>query len=142
MGNSNFSQLGDDGVQRWLQSRGEPYIDGVYARSSHAHSLYLNTLAERGLVGFGMLLALLGAFAVSLVRGIPRRRDPALHWLLWCGAASAFVTTVGIGLVNTTPTTKPGLFGHVADRRLGRLSPPRAQPGCRPKPPSWDEGQP
>jgi O-antigen ligase len=110
IGNSNFSQLRDDGVQRWLQSRGEPYIDGMYAGSSHAHSLYLNTLAERGLVGFAMLLALLGAFAVSLVRGIPRRRDSALHWLLWCGAASAFLTTVGIGLVNTTLHNETGLL--------------------------------
>jgi O-antigen ligase len=110
IGNSNFSQLRDDGVQRWLVSKGEPYVDGMYARSSHAHSLYLNTLAERGLVGFAALLALLGAFAISLLRGIPRRRDPALHWLLWCGASSAFLTTAGIGLVNTTLHNEPGLL--------------------------------
>jgi O-antigen ligase len=110
IGNSNFSQLGDDGVQRWLVERGEPYVDGVYARSPHAHSLYLNTLAERGLVGFAALLALLGAFAVTLWRGMPRRRDPTLHWLLWCGAASAFLTTTGIGLVNTTLHNEPGLL--------------------------------
>jgi O-antigen ligase len=110
IGNSNFSQLRDDSVQRWLASHGEPYIDGMYAGSSHAHSLYLNTLAERGLIGLASLLALLGAFATSLLRGIPQRHDPALHWLLWCGASSALLTTAGIGLVNTTMHNEPGLL--------------------------------
>ena len=110
IGNSNFSQLHDDEVEHWLESRGEPYSDQMYAGSSHAHSLYLNTLAERGLVGFASLLALLGAFAISLLRGVPRPRDPALHWLLWCGAASALLTTAGIGLVNTTLHSETGLL--------------------------------
>lgn len=110
IGNSNFSQVREDGVQRWLASRGERYVGGEYAGSSHAHSLYLNTMAERGLVGLASLFALLGAFAISLVRGIPRRRDPALHWLLWCGASSALLTTAGIGLVNTTLHNEPGLL--------------------------------
>ncbi len=110
IGNSNFSQLKQEDVQRWLVSRGENYSDAMYARSSHAHSLYLNTLAERGLVGFTLLLVLLGAFATSLARGLPRPRDPALHWLLWCGAASALLTTTGIGLVNTTLHNEPGLL--------------------------------
>jgi O-antigen ligase len=110
IGNGNFSQLHEDEVQHWLVSHGEPYSDAMYARSSHAHSVYLNTLAERGLVGVTSLLALLGAFAISLLRGIPRPRDPALHWLLWCGAASALLTTAGIGLVNTTLHNEPGLL--------------------------------
>jgi len=110
IGNSNFSQLKQEDVQRWLVSRGESYSDAMYARSSHAHSLYLNTLAERGLVGFTLLLILLGAFAISLLRGLPQPRDSALHWLLWCGGASALLTVAGIGLVNTTLHNEPGLL--------------------------------
>ena len=110
IGNSNFSQLQQEDVQRWLVSRGESYSEGRYAKSSHAHSLYLNTLAERGLVGFTLLLLLLGAFAISLLRGLPRGSDPPLHWLLWCGGASALLTIAGIGVVNTTLHNEPGLL--------------------------------
>jgi O-antigen ligase len=110
MGNGNFSQLSDEEAQRWLESRGEPYSDETYAASPHAHSLYLNTLAERGLIGLACLLALLGAFATSLLRNVPRPRDGALHWLLWCGAASGFLVTVGIGLVNTTLHSETGIL--------------------------------
>jgi O-antigen ligase len=113
IGNGNFSQLRDEEVKQWLLSRGEPYSGELYAGSSHAHSLYLNTLAERGLVGIASLLALLGAFAASLLRGIPRSRDSSIHWLLWCGAASAFLVTTGIGLVNTTLHSETALVTTV-----------------------------
>lgn len=110
VGNTNFAQIHEDDVARWLAARGEPHRDDMYAESSHAHSLYLNTLAERGLVGFLALMALLGAFATSLARGVPRARDPALHWLLWCGAAAALLSTAGIGVVNTTLHSETGLL--------------------------------
>lgn len=113
VGNTNFSQLSEDEAEHWLASRGEPYSDGMYAASSHAHSLYLNTLAERGLVGLASLFALLVAFGLSLVRGIPQVRDPAIHWLLWYGAASAFLVTTGIGLVNTTLHSETALLATV-----------------------------
>ncbi len=110
VGNTNFAQIHEDDVARWLMARDEPYRDQMYAESSHAHSLYLNILAERGLVGVLALLALLGAFATSLARGIPRTQDPALHWLLWCGAMSALLSTAGIGVVNTTLHSETGLL--------------------------------
>lgn len=110
VGNTNFAQIHEDDVARWLVARGKPFSDEMYAGSSHAHSLYLNILAERGLVGMLALLALLGAFATSLARGIPRMRDPPLHWLLWCGAASALLSTAGIGVVNTTLHSETGLL--------------------------------
>jgi O-antigen ligase len=113
IGNTNFAQLRDDEAERWLVSRGEPYSDSTYAGSSHAHSLYLNTLAERGLVGAASLLALLGGFLTSLIRGMPRTRDPTLHWLLWCGASSAFLVTAGIGLVNTTLHSETALLAAI-----------------------------
>lgn len=126
MGNGNFSQLSDDEAERWLVSRGEPYSSELYAASPHAHSLYLNALAERGLIGLGCMLALLGAFAASLSRNIPRHRDPALHWLLWSGAASGFVVTAGIGIVNTTLHSETGILATlligswIGYHRLGR----------------------
>ncbi|HTE90166.1 MAG TPA: O-antigen ligase family protein [Terriglobales bacterium] len=127
IGNSNFGQAQETDVQGWLTLRGENYSDTTYAVSSHAHSLYLNTLAERGVVGFTSLVVLLIAFAISLLRGLPRPDDEALHWLLWSGAASAFLTIAGIGLVNTTMHNEPALLamlllgGWVGYRRRQRF---------------------
>ena len=35
---------------------------------------------------------------------------PPLHWLLWCGAASALATAVIVGLTNTTLHHEHGLL--------------------------------
>ena len=110
IGNSNFDQAPESDVKNWLNSRGENYPDNTYAVSSHAHSLYLNALAERGIVGVASIVALLAAFVASLLRGLPRPDDPPIHWLLWSGAASALLAIAGIGLVNTTLHNEPALL--------------------------------
>ena len=76
----------------------------------HAHSLYLNALAERGVIGSLPLFALLGAWSVSLWRRWPRVAAPALDWVLWGAAASALLVTAAVGLVNTTLHHEHGLL--------------------------------
>ena len=110
VGMDNFDAIDQPAVRRWVEQRGDVYEAAVYSNSSHAHSLFLTTLAERGIVGLSVVVAALFAWAVTLLRGVPRPTDPPLRWMLWGGAASAFVTTVAIGLVNTTLHHEHGLL--------------------------------
>ena len=110
VGMDNFDEIDTAMVKGWVEKSGETYDPAVYAGSSHAHSLYLTTLAERGLAGFTVLMSVLLAWGVTLVRNLPRSSDPPLRWMLWSGAASALVTTVAIGFVNTTLHHEHGLL--------------------------------
>jgi O-antigen ligase len=76
----------------------------------HAHSLYFNTLAERGLIGSAPVAVLLVAWAVALIRRRPRAGDSDHDWIVWSGAAAAWIVTVGVGTVNTTLHHEHGLL--------------------------------
>ncbi len=110
VGLDNFDGIDADTVKRWVEERGDTYDAPAYAGSSHAHSLYLTTLAERGIVGLGVVLTVLVGWGVSLLRDWPRKRDLPLHWMVWGGAASALIATVAIGVVNTTLHHEHGLL--------------------------------
>ena len=87
IGMDNFGQVVD------------PAWRGVY---NHGHNLYLNTLAERGMVGALPLFAVLVAWGASLWRRWPAADRPALDWVLWGGAATALFVSAAVGVVNTT----------------------------------------
>jgi O-antigen ligase len=87
IGMDNFGQVVD------------PAWRGVY---NHGHNLYLNTLAERGMVGALPLFAVLVAWGASLWRRWPAADGPALDWVLWGGAATALFVSAMVGAVNTT----------------------------------------
>lgn len=76
----------------------------------HGHSLYLNTLVERGIFGAMPLFAVLLAWTVSLWRRRPAAATAELDWVLWGGAASALWVTSVVGLVNTTLHHEHGLL--------------------------------
>lgn len=110
VGMDNFAVVDLDMVRRWRVEAGKGYDPSRYVDYPHAHSLYLNTLAERGLAGFAALMAALIAWAAWLARFRPRAASPPLDWLLWGGAASAWFVTVGVGAVNTTLHHEHGIL--------------------------------
>lgn len=110
VGISNYSTISLERVAEWRRLAGKPFDAKQYAGTNHAHSLYVNTLAERGLVGMLALAAVLLAWAAWLVRCRPRAQDSDLDWLLWGGALSAWTITVTVGLVNTTLHHEHGIL--------------------------------
>jgi len=113
IGGDNFAHIKAEQIQRWEEALGENYDPTIFVGTSHAHSLYLNTLAGRGLVGAALLVLLMVAWATSLLGALPRARDPPLYWLNWSGAASALVASVCIGLFNTTLHDEHGLLAFM-----------------------------
>lgn len=102
VGMHNYNQISMDKVQTWVEASGNPFVASEYGGISHAHSLYFNTLAERGLVGSAAVLAVLLAWLYWLIRRYPVREADDLDWALWGASLSAWLMTTGIGFANTT----------------------------------------
>ncbi|HYL89245.1 MAG TPA: O-antigen ligase family protein [Burkholderiales bacterium] len=98
------------GMENFGQASRELPTEQLRNLMPHAHNLYLNTLAERGLVGALPVFALLALWAWWLVTRRPRQGDADVEWLAWGGAASAWIVTVAVGLVNTTFHHEHGLL--------------------------------
>jgi O-antigen ligase len=110
VGKDNYAQITHELVRSWRSEAGKDYDAASYVRFPHAHNLYLNTLAERGIVGFTGLAALLLAWLVALFRMRPSPEAEDFAWLTWGGAASAWFVTVAVGMVNTTFHHEHGLL--------------------------------
>ncbi|MFN0161692.1 MAG: O-antigen ligase family protein [Burkholderiales bacterium] len=102
LGMENYGHFRDRDLEAWVVARGEVYDKSRYAGAPHGHSLYINTLVERGLVGLAALLVFLGAVGWRLVTALPRSGGDEAQSALWYAAASAWMVSVGIGVVNTT----------------------------------------
>ena len=101
VGMDNYVLIDPERVKNWHAAEGRPYDPARFVHFPHAHSLYINTLAERGIVGAGILLLVLLAWLVAVFRP-PSPQAPDLDWTLWGAAFGAWFVTVGVGLVNTT----------------------------------------
>lgn len=102
VGMGNFGRIDRQRIDTWRRERGETPAQVRLDPASHGHSLFLNTLAERGLVGLTVLLAVLGWWAWILARTVPHSSAPAIRWAYWGGALGALLVAVLVGLVNTT----------------------------------------
>jgi O-antigen ligase len=71
-----------------------------FKQTPHAHSLFFNVIAERGLLGLLSLLALFGCYAYVGLRRRPSK--DALSTVLWHAAMGSFITIVVAGVANTT----------------------------------------
>jgi O-antigen ligase len=110
VGMGNYSLISHQLVRTWRTEAGKDYDETRYVRFPHAHNLFVNALAERGVVGFAAFAAVLLAWLVALIRDRPRPQDADLSWIAWGGAASAWFVTVAVGMVNTTLHHEHGLL--------------------------------
>ncbi len=110
VGMDNFNQVSGEKVQKWVEASGKTYVASEYKSTSHAHSLYLNTLVERGAFGLTVLLAVLSGWLYGLLRYLPGRSSENLAWALWGGSFGAWLVTAGVGMVNTTLHHEHGIL--------------------------------
>jgi O-antigen ligase len=110
IGMDNYKLVNLERLGAWRAEAGKDFEPKRYAEFPHAHSLYLNTLAERGIIGAVALAAVLAAWLVWLVRYRPRREATPDDWLWWGAATAAWIVTVGVGFVNTTLHHEHGLL--------------------------------
>jgi O-antigen ligase len=99
-----FQRLTVDDVCEWRAKRGEGCDRDLYVPTKHAHSLYMSTLSERGVLGVAALALLLGAWAWSLVRS---RRTAATSPMWPASLAGLAVVVIG-GVFNTTLRVEHG----------------------------------
>ena len=102
VGMDNYSRITKDHFEAESRARGEAWASGALIYYPHAHSLLLNTLAERGLAGTLPLAAVLLAWAWALLRGRPRPDAAPIEWTAWACALSALGISVIAGAANTT----------------------------------------
>lgn len=127
IGPGNFRSLTAVDVERWVDARGGVYAPERYHFSSHAHTLYFNTLAERGLVGLAALAALLAVWGGALVQ---RRPAPGrdTDWLLWSASAASFGLVLIGGWANTSLHSENALLAMIGFGLLLGSVPPPLQP--------------
>ena len=102
VGMGNYGLVDYPRLEQWTHARGVSFDRARLLPQSHAHSLFINTLVERGAVGLLAVMAVMLAWIWSLARAIPAANDSRLRWAYWGGALAAWLVTVLVGFVNTT----------------------------------------
>lgn len=110
VGAANFSAISPEQIEAWVKERGETYVPANYLYSSHAHNVYFNTLAERGLLGEVTLLTLGAAWLVALWRRRPSAISEAAVWLSWGAGWSGWFIVFAGGVFNTTLHHEHGML--------------------------------
>lgn len=113
VGMDNYALVKIERVKSWRAEAGKSFDAKDYSQWPHAHSLYLNTLAERGIVGSLPLAAVVAAWFVGLLRRRPGHDASEDEWLWWGSAAGAWMITTGVGLVNTTLHHEHGILAAI-----------------------------
>lgn len=104
VGPSEMGRVSASELSTMRQAVGLPETEAERGRKRvwEAHNLYLTRLVSYGIVGFVLLLAWLGVWAVALWKWRPRTGTSLYQRALWSGSAGAFTITVVIGTVNPT----------------------------------------
>ena len=110
LGPANFSAVSPEQVEAWVTARGEPYSRDYYLFSSHAHNVFFNTLAERGIIGIAALLTLCFAWLAALLCRRPTADAATKEWLSWGAGLTGWLIVFGGGMFNTTLHHEHGML--------------------------------
>lgn len=102
VGNANFKYLDAFKIKNSVESRGEIFDAEKYHFVGHSHNIFLSALAERGIVGFIVLINFMLAWLFLLIKDYKIIKINHLSQILWGGSLSAFIVTFGAGFVNST----------------------------------------
>jgi O-antigen ligase len=110
VGIKNFDQATQERQKNWLAEENKIYSDKIYHPYPHGHSLYFNTLAEQGIVGFSVIFINLFYVCYLLYLNTPKREAPSIYWLLWLSATGTMQVVLINGIFNTTLHHEHGLL--------------------------------
>jgi O-antigen ligase len=127
IGPGNFRLATPEQTSAWLAAEGASYEPARYYHAGHSHSLYFNTLAERGLLGAAALL-LLAAIWLRRLWQAPAALSPAAAGRWGIGLAG-FAGVFAAGLFNTSLHHEHGLLAMFA---FGLLLAPPSLPSRNP----------
>jgi O-antigen ligase len=103
VGNGNWSRITLEGLKKSREERGAPFDEKNYVlQHGHSHSLYLTSLVERGVVGFMVLIAFMGAWLATLIKSYHKLKSSTQGSYIWGTSLSAWIVTCGVGFVNST----------------------------------------
>jgi len=103
IGINNRANVTKSDVKKSIESRGETFDENKYNfHFKHAHSFYLTKIAEIGIIGAFVTLTFILFWLRELIRSWRSLEKSSQGLYLWCGSFSAWLTTFGIGFVNTT----------------------------------------
>jgi O-antigen ligase len=102
VGMGNYGLVDYTRLEQWADAHGEKLDRFRVLPTAHGHSLYVNTLVERGAAGLLALLVVLAAWGWSLASNVPATSASPVRWAYWGGALAAWLVAILVGLVNTT----------------------------------------
>lgn len=103
IGIDNRAVVTRDEIENSVESRHEVFDEKLYDfHYKHSHNFYLTNIAERGLVGAFVTLFFILMWFWQLVKTFYLTRLSSQAAYLWAGSMGAWMTTFGIGFVNTT----------------------------------------
>ncbi len=110
IGLSHWGKVTLDDIKHQLEKAGQNFNANNYFLPGHAHNIYLNTLTERGFIGLSALILFMFMTIRALV--VFYLKNKPANWL-WASALGTWITTFGIGVVNTTLHHEHGMLSLV-----------------------------